>query len=75
MSRELYERGERCEWLGKRVPDMTREELVAFIGQLDYLREQTFQMPDEMIALGHYLNSLLCLNCGAYPCRCDGDKA
>ena len=32
-----YENGLLCSYLGKPVPEMTREELIAFIGQLDYV--------------------------------------
>ena len=37
MDSELFERGLACEWMGVKVADMTREQLIEFIGQLDWL--------------------------------------
>ena len=34
-----YERGMACEWMGEKVPDMSRERLIEFIGQLDLVYE------------------------------------
>lgn len=36
---DLKARGEQCEWCGKLAKDMTRDELLAFIGQLDWTVE------------------------------------
>ena len=36
----LYDRGMSCNWMGREVKDMNREELIAFIGQLDMVIER-----------------------------------
>ena len=38
--------GEQCEWLGVKTTDMTREELIAFVGMLDaYVTRLTQKEP------------------------------
>ena len=44
MDRKLYDRGMACVHIDRNVPDMSREELIEFIGMLDELATQRGQI-------------------------------
>ncbi len=62
---DLYANGLKCEWMGVKTADMTREKLIEFIGQLDafhtgwvegirerYINAEGFTKPETTYRIG-----------------------